>query len=357
MLMKINIKDNRLKIIIAILFLLIATLVLYLVASQQTPQTDINHTQTPSNQNKNSEENSIQNDYKSEEELITNNGTDIEIIKKYYMLLSEGKLKEAFAMRMAGDVSFEEFSSWYKNTEYARPDLFKNLGDNTYDFSVSYKDTNTDKKDYSVRMSVIEGKIKTISSTEFEATEITFGDYTAFSVVRGDKVYLILKKDEAEDIIDVGDYSKRAAETGFAQTFSNLKLSPKENYLMYSTNGWEYLKTEIYDIKNKKKVENINWGPLDFIGVTPGNGMDFTPDEKYVYYCLDNGMWGGDTGVVYSVPKFNTVFRAMDEKNASVYRGGTCEYKENENVIIFTLSEPYPENNPETKIVKYPLGK
>jgi hypothetical protein len=354
--MQINIKDNRLKAVIAILFLLIVFLILYFVTIQHALQTDMNNVQTQNNQNNNSEKDFIQNNDKAEEEVTSTDSANIEIINKYYTLLSEGKLEEAFAMRMAGDVSFEEFSSWYANIEYAEPQGFKDIGDNTYDFSVKYKDADTDAKNYGVRMSVIEGKIKTISSTEFEATEITFGDYTAFSVVRGDKVYLILKKDEAEDIIDVGDYSKRAAETGFAQTFSNLKLSPKENYLMYSTNGWEYLKTEIYDIKNKKKVENINWGPLDFIGVTPGNGMDFTPDEKYVYYCLDNGMWGGDTGVVYSVPKFNTVFRAMSEEGASVYRGGDCEYRKNENAIVFTLSEPYPESNPETKIVKYPLS-
>lgn len=352
--MKINVKDERLKYIIVVLFLLVTVFILYFANIQNAPQTNITDIQTPKSQDNSSEKNFIQNSNKTEEATESAN---TEIIKKYYTLLSEEKLEEAFAMRIAEDVSFEEFLSWYKNIEYAIPTDFKDIGDNTYDFSVSYKETNTDAKNYSVRMSVMEGKIKTLSSKEFDANEITFGDYTAFSVVRGDKIYLILKKGEAENIIDVGDYSKRAVETGFAQTFSNLKLSPKENYLMYSTNGWEYLKTEIYDIKNKKKVENINWGPLDFIGVTPGNGMDFTPDEKYVYYCLDNGMWGGMPGEVYSVPKFNTVFRAMDEEGASFYRGGTCEYKENENVIIFTLSEPYPESNPKTKIVKYLLEK
>lgn len=327
---------------------------MYHLGIQHNSQTNI---PTSTNQNNSVKENLTQSSNKSQKEnTASTDDAGINTIKEYYILLSSGNLQEAYAMRATQDASFKEFSNWYVNIEYAKPDNFKSIGDNTYDFIVNYKEKGADAKSYSVRMSVINGKVKTASSREFKAVEAKLGDYTAFSTVRGDKIYLILKKGDAENIIDIGDYSKKAINSGFFQSFSDLKFSPKGTYLMYGINGWESTGTGIYNIKDKKRIESA-YNDEYFVGVVPGDGIDFTPDEKYFYYCLSNGFYAGVPGEVYSVPAFNIVFRAMDEEGSDGYMDSACEYSKNQNAVIFTLTGPFDEGKPATKIIKYPLGK
>jgi hypothetical protein len=287
-----------------------------------------------------------------QDKTVSDDDANVNIIKKYYELLSAGKLQEAYAMRAVQDVSFKEFSGWYNNVEYAKPDNFKSIGDNAYDFMVNYKDKDTDAKKYGVRMTVADGKVKTASSKEFKSVETKFGDYTAFSVLRGDKIYLIMEKGGVENIIDVADYSTKALSEGFNESFINLKFSPKGNYLLYSIEGYESIDTLVYDIKNKKIVNGVS-----FAGVAAGNGIDFVPSEKYLYYCLGNGFYAGVPGEVYSIPGFNAVFRAMDE--GGYYMDSSCGYDQKENAIVFNLSEPFSEDNslPQTKVVKFSVGK
>lgn len=351
--MKIFSKENQYKIIIAIVILLIAFIVLYKIATKNSEVT----IPAPDNQTNSAKEDQIQNnDEHQEEEAMPTDSADINTIKKYYNLLSSGNLQEAYLMRGMQDVSFKEFSNWYTNIEYAKPDSFKNIGDNTYDFIVIYKEKDAEEKKYGVRMSVIDGKLKTASSSEFKAVEAKFEDYTAFSEVRGDKIYLILKKGNIENIIDVGDYSKQAIESGFAQNFSDLAFSPKGNYLIYGIHGWEYAGTGVYSIQDKKRIGSA-YNDKYFTGAVPGDGANFTPDEKYFYYCLSNGLYSGVPGEVYSVPKFNIVFRAMDEDGGDRYMESVCGYEKSENAITFTLSDPFDEGRAKTKVIKYPLGR
>lgn len=347
--MEIFAKGNWLKMIIALAVLLIVFCTLYWAiilkgSSKNVPASNNQDNSIKENLNQN-------NDKRPQEESTTSvDSADIKAIKEYYDLLSAGKLKEAYAMRAIKDVSFNEFSNWYKNIEYAKPDNFKDLGNYTYDFVVNYKDRGEDKKNYGLRMTVSGGKLSTVSSKEFKAVEAKFGDYTAFSTVRGDKAYLVIRKGDMEDIIDTGDYSAKAINEGFNQSFSIIKFSPKGNYLLYSIEGYESIETKAYDINNKKKIDNPIFG-----GSEVGNGVDFVPNERYLYYCHGNGIDEGVPGIVYSIPEFKKVFDVSEQEKR--YMESICGYNQEENAIVFTLTDPFDEGKPETKIIKYPLGK
>lgn len=338
--MKISIKENRFKAIIAIAVLSIFIFILYMAVAPNDFQAN-----TPAYDDQDSDN---QENLKQEENAMLVDDSDVITIKEYYNLLSAGKLKEAYEMRATKDVSFSEFSTWYKKIEYAKPDNFNDFGDNTYDFIVNYKDKGEEAKSYGLRMTVSGGKLSTVFSKEFKAVKAEFGDYTAFSILRGDKMYLIIRKGADEDVIDTGDYSTEAISRGFHQSFSAIKFSPKGNYLLYSIQGYESIGTKTYDIKNKKKINE----PI-FIGAEAGDGVDFTLNEEYLYYCLGNGLYEGVPGIVYSIPDFKKVFDVSDRERR--YMDAACEYKQNENAIIFTLTGPFDKGKPETKVIKYSL--
>ena len=267
-------------------------------------------------------------------EAIQEENSQITIIRKYYWLLANDKLNEAYKMRSdETELAYETFRGWYKDIYHAEPYDFKKMNSNEYEFYVEYQDHNKSKKKFKVAMAVNENKIKTLFSDEILTEEVSFGEYSAYAIKRGDKNYMILAENGKEIIIDEGDanYDSEHSNLGTVKSFYKPRFSPKGNYLIYTACGWEWCGNYVYDIKNKKIVKGHD-GPDKF---------DFTPDEKYFYTCSSMGMTTGISGEVYSVPDFDIEFNALDNVKDYNYNclGVDCEYDEDSKSIIFILSD------------------
>jgi len=266
----------------------------------------------------------------TEFEKVPDEDPNVTIIRKYYWLLANGKLNEAYKMRSdQTELAYETFQDWYKDISHAEPYDFKKTNSNEYEFYVEYQDHNKSKKKFKVGMSVNENEIKTLFSDEILTEEISYGEYVAYSVRRGDKNYMILVENGKEIIIDEGyaDYDSEYSNLGEVKSFHKPKFSPKGNYLIYSIGGWEWYGSYVYDIQNKKVVK----------GHDGAEKFDFTPDEKYFYVCSSPGMSSSADGKVYSVPKFNVEFDALDDMENNFHFGVGCRYGEENGNIIFTL--------------------
>ena len=269
----------------------------------------------------------------AEFEKNSNEDADVTVIRKYYWLLTNGKLNEAYGMRSDQiELSYETFQDWYKDIYHAEPYDFKKINSDEYEFYVEYQDHNKSKKKFKVGMSVNGNEIKTLFSDEILTEEISFGEYSAYAIKRGNKNYMILAENGKEIIIDEGDasYDFEHSNLGTVKFFHKPKFSPKGNYLIYSMSGWEWGVNYVYDIKNKTvKISGL------------GHGFDFTPDEKYFYTCSSMGMITGISGEVYSVPDFDIEFDALDNVKNYNYNcfEVDCEYDEDSKSIIFTLSD------------------
>ena len=269
----------------------------------------------------------------AEFEKNSNEDADVTVIRKYYWLLTNGKLNEAYEMRSDQiELSYETFQDWYKDIYHAEPYDFKKINSNEYEFYVEYQDHNKPKTKFKVGMSANGNEIKTLFSDEILTEEISFGEYSAYAIKRGNKNYMILAENGKEIIIDEGDasYDFEHSNLGTVKFFHKPKFSPKGNYLIYSMSGWEWGVNYVYDIKNKTvKISGS------------GHGFDFTPDEKYFYTCSSMGMITGAGGEVYSVPDFDIEFDALDNVEDYDYNcfEVDCRYDENSKNIIFTLSD------------------
>jgi len=269
----------------------------------------------------------------AEFEEISDENSSITIIRKYYWLLANGKLNEAYEMRSdRAKLAYETFQSWYKDIYHAKPYDFKKTNSNEYEFYVEYQDHNKPKKKFRVGMFVNENEIKTLFSDEILTEEISFGEYSAYAIKRGDKTYMILTENGKEIIIDEGDasYDSEYSNLGTVRFFHRPKFSPKGNYLIYSMSGWEWGVNYVYDVKNKTvKIS----GSLD--------EFNFTPDEKFLYACSSVGMATGAEGEVYSVPDFDIEFNALDNIEDYNYNclEVDCKYDKDSKSIIFILSD------------------
>lgn len=173
-------------------------------------------------------------------------------------------------------------------------------------------------------------------------SEIKSGEYTAFTAKKGDKAYVVLKKGEEEKIVDEGkDYPAGAKESGFYESFADLRFSSNGNYLLYVTNDYERVTSALYDIKSGKEITEIN-------GAFVGGGFDVTPDEKYFYVCVSigEGMIEPIIGKVYSLPDYKEVFDAAGSDNAG-YMDNACVYDQERNAIVFSSSNPSDESKPQ----------
>ncbi|MEA1936996.1 MAG: hypothetical protein U9N04_02710, partial [Patescibacteria group bacterium] len=265
----------------------------------------------------------------SEFKIINGENPQITVIRKYYWLLTNGKLNEAYKMRFdQTELTYETFQNWYKDVYHAKPYDFKETNSDEYEFYIEYQDHNKPKKKFRVKMSVNEDKIKTIFSDEILTKEVSFGEYSAYAIKRGDKNYMILAENGKEIIIDEGgaNYDSEYSNLIEVKSFREPKFSPKGNYLIYLMSGWEWSAYYVYDVKNKTvKISGL------------GHGFDFTPDEKYFYTCSSMGMITGADGEVYSVPDFDIKFNALDKVEDGFSSGVGCRYEEENENIIFTF--------------------
>ncbi len=264
----------------------------------------------------------------SEFEQISGEDPNITIIRKYYWLITNGKLDQAYAMYSQKPADFSTYQTWYKNAMKADPRDFKNKGDNSYEFYVDYQEHNNTPTIYHATMQVVNSQLKTIASEEITSAIVSFGPYTAFTKNIGDQNYIVLTENGKEIIIDKAgnDFEKQGI--GQVKIFHDPKFSPSGRYLKYLAGGWEWSGTSIYDVKEKKQVAGMD-GP---------EKLGFTEGDKYVYGCMSPGM-GGGTGVVFSLPDGKKVFDVSDQKELEQYTNFDCEYTKDKNYITFTLKQ------------------
>lgn len=282
-------------------------------------------------------------------EEISNEDSNITAVRKYYWLLSSGKLKEAYEMRSLVDnnVSFEEFHEWYKNLYYAKPYDFEKNNFGIYRFYVEYQDHNNPKTRYRVEMSTDKNnKLKTISSVRFLTEIISSGKYSAYAYKRGDKNYMVLSEEGKETIIDQGSAS-------FDQTHSNIeevkffydpRFSPKGNYLAYSVGGYEWSFDYIYDLKLRKESMHSYYGEFNF-----------TPDESYVYRCASAGMVDSPAGDIYKAPDFKIIYDVFNNLENKKYLSVNCDYESETESIVFWLGDYAEDKKDIKKKIRYLL--
>ena len=126
-----------------------------------------------------------------------------------------------------------------------------------------------------------------------------------------------------------------------SKQFITAKLSPKGNYILYSSKSWNQENAEmfnIYDIRKKGKLDNIT-----------GANVSFTPKEKYIYLCGQNNFLGYgkvystlNLKEVYSVHGKNIGHEKMEYNNN--YRIKSCQYNNQKNEIEFNLENTLNPN-------------
>ena len=267
-------------------------------------------------------------------ETVQGEDSQVTMIRRYYWLLTNGKLNEAYKMRSDKEkLSYETFQDWYKDIYYAKPYDFKKVNSDKYEFYVEYQDHNKPKTKFRVTMSTSESELKTLSSDEILTEEVSFGEYSAYAIKRGDKNYMILSKNGEENIIDEGyaSYDLKYSSLGNVKFFREPKFSPRGNYLIYTMLGWEWSVKYVYDIKKKEVKISKSY-----------DKSNFTPDEKFFYGCSSAGM-GRANGEVYSIPDFNVEFDALNGSRDYNRFEVDCKYDENSKNIMFILSDDKDE--------------
>ncbi|MDD4358519.1 MAG: hypothetical protein PHY30_01740 [Candidatus Pacebacteria bacterium] len=270
-------------------------------------------------------------------EIIEGENPHITTIRKYYFEIEKGDLGTAYNMYQDKSVSFETYEEWYKNTLIANPIEFEEIGDNRYQFKVQFQDNNQKQKLYRVIMEVNEGKIIPISSEEMAADPILFGDMTAFVKQKQlgayqFKTYLVLSENGEEYVLD----EEMAFEGGGKMFSGSLEFSPEGNYLISHIYGYEWSGINVYDIKSKKRILELNSPSM----------ASFTPNEKYFFACAQNELGGDYYGTVYSVPDFKEIYNALTRKYSV---NMNCEYDEEKQVIRFRVDNFYDSENEEAE--------
>jgi hypothetical protein len=267
---------------------------------------------------------------------IPNEDPSITTIRKYYWLISSGKLDEAYAMYAdKAGTSREQFQDRYKNTYIAESFNFKILGNKRYEFHVKYQDHNAAETEYRVSMDISSGMVKTIFLEKYNSDVVKFGNMTAYSARRGNKNYVFLNQNDKEMIIDQGvaDYDQKYSNLGDVKSFGDIHFSPKGKYLLYRMYGWEWSVGYIYDIT---KGKNITGTVATDLGAASDFG--FTTDEKNFYMCSSAGMASGPGGKIYSVPGFEVKYNVLDDQKTKNFMNVDCPYNSTGNSLTFKLS-------------------
>jgi len=253
-------------------------------------------------------------------------------IRRYYYLIETGKLSEAYLLRAEqGKESFEDFTGLYKDAYIAHPSDFKDEGGGTFYFRLDYEDHNEPARKFGVRMTVVDGKLRADGVEEFIGEPATWGDYTAFAVERDGRMQLVLKKGGAEKVIDEGDahYKEDFSNLSSVKGFPQIRISQSGKYLIYAVSGYEWVTSYLYDIGAGKELGH-------FQGVTLDNGLQLTPDERFIYACRSAGFDGALPGEVYSIPSMDKVFDASESGGA--YTESECRYDDSRRAVVFSLS-------------------
>lgn len=166
--------------------------------------------------------------------------------------------------------------------------------------------------------------ISEVVSTFHFVDRIIFGNLSAYTKRETDYNYVILFERGKEIIVDEKtanlDFSFPDFRIEKYGNFGDLVFSPKGNYLLYSEAGHEYIASNVYEIKNKKKILTTS--------ADSETGVGFTPDEKYFYACAWSGMGSTPGGLIYNIPDFKVVYNTLSSTS--------CRYElESDSVIFF----------------------
>lgn len=281
-------------------------------------------------------------------DMRPNEDPNIITIRRYYFLVTTGKLREAYEMYIAKKVTFALFQQWYKDTLSANPYQFKKIADTRYSFYVDLQDNNQPVERYRVVMEVKDDRVNTLSAEKLIGEEAKFGNLSAFVKQRQGRNFVVLQQNGKEYIIDqAGDDPIKDIES---LRFYDPEFSPRGNYLTYTAVGWEWLLGRVYDIKNQKTRIHLGSPSL----------FTFTPDEKNLITCADNHFIGDRYGIVYSLPEFKVEYDVLDDPENSKYFTLDCKYDKDQSVIRYSLSELWDEatqkmDESKKKIIEFSL--
>jgi len=248
-------------------------------------------------------------------------------MRKYYWLIENQKLEEAYEMHNRINISLDDFKFAHKKVKLAKARDFKNVNDNTYKFFVDYQRHNKPKTLYRITMrSTDANKIEIISEEEIVSDIVRFKDYSSYAKKQNGKIFLVLERYGAEMIVDEGvaDYNSDQSNINEVKFFEDIKFSKNGNYLIYKMRGWEWMASYIYDIGEAKQV---------FESDSP-HTFSFDKDEKNLFVCSSAGMSTSASGTIYGLPDFNKQFELFKLEKSTTLEV-SCDYDENKNELIF----------------------
>lgn len=260
-------------------------------------------------------------------------------IRKYYWLLSNGKIDEAYAMHQGSAGTIDEFRSRYGKIKSAVPRGFISKENGRFEFYVDYQDHNEDPTLFHVIMNVSDVRMVTELSEEITTEMVKFGDYTAYGKHKGSKMYMVLLEKGQERIVDEGEdgVEREIAVTNFWEP----RFSANGQYLIFGKSGWEWMSSSVYDIE-KEEITVTAEGPEVF---------EFTTDKKFFYTCGSAGMGQTNAGKIYAVPGFRLLFDVMGDEMNQQYASVSCKQDSVKGTITFTLTDGTAAD----KIVVYSL--
>lgn len=263
--------------------------------------------------------------------IVDDEDNKITKIRKYYWLLNNQNLEEAYTFYDKNNLSLEQFEVLYKNIYSVTPRDFKKVNDSTYQFFLNFQEQNNSEKIYRITIKIDSAdKLKVISEEEITSEMIKFGNYTAYSKKQNGKNFVVLESYGIENILAEGasDYNENHSNIADVIFFREIEFSPKGDYLIYKTVGWEWMSARVYDINQGEQVFYFDYPHI----------FNFTDDEKNFFVCTNAGIGSGTSGSIYSVPDFKKQFELFNsEKNNSMKV--ECNYNKEKNELSFSYDE------------------
>ncbi len=198
---------------------------------------------------------------------------DHQLIYDYYYNIAIGDLGSAYDLN-EGSETLAQFREWYKDTYNAEVYGLNQLQNGNYEFRVNLYEHNKRPDEYRVVKSVIDGKLKSVSSVQV-LSEVKYNDdLSAMAIKEGSNIKVLVYKDGKEILVEsvetmTGDHLTE----GFIRAREVSEFSEDGNYLEVIEYGWEWSSTYLYNVVTEEKLD-VNF---EF--------PEFTADSKYIYDC------------------------------------------------------------------------
>lgn len=260
--------------------------------------------------------------------------SDVGLIEKYYSLIGEGKLEEAYAMKYDTKTTFKTFQGWYVNTASAVVRDIEENPDHKYSFYVDLVNKDKTEETYLVKMEVIDGKLKTNSS-------VLVPEMSLRLAVKDGIEYLYLDRKGESEIIVTHDTRSIPYEETHIESY---KFLQNYKYVSYEILGTAEKTMYIYKISAGKNIFSI---------FTPGI-FGFSNNEKYFYACQGTGMMGGYVSIYKVVGDSINFYKDLGEGMAIWDCGG---YNLDKGYFEYTLTPTYGDYSSEKFLRRYYFDK